>query len=53
MEDEMDIKRIKEYEIDLENGDIETYSHDEIMKMLGLLNEKNNTDEEMEENGKD
>lgn len=36
MEDEMDLKRIKEYETDLENGKTETYSHDAVMKMLDL-----------------
>lgn len=40
LEDEMDFKCIKEYEADFENGDTETYSHDEIIKMLDLLNEK-------------
>ena len=49
MEDAMDIERIKEYEADLENGDIETYSQDEMMKMLGLLHEKNITDGELDE----
>lgn len=39
MEDEMDLKRIKEYEANLENGDTETYSHDAVMEMLGLSNE--------------
>lgn len=39
MEDEMDLKRIKEYETDLENGQTETYSHDDVMKMLDLSDE--------------
>ena len=36
MEDEMDLKRIKEYEADLKDGKSETYNHDEVMKMLDL-----------------
>lgn len=39
MEDEMDLKRIKEYETDLENGQTETYNHDDVMKMLDLSDE--------------
>lgn len=36
MEDEMDLKRIKEYEADLKDEKSETYNHDEVMKMLDL-----------------
>ncbi|MDN6502799.1 MAG: DUF6290 family protein [Tetragenococcus koreensis] len=39
MADEMDLKRIKEYEADLKDGKSETYNHDEVMKMLGLSDE--------------
>lgn len=35
-EDEIDMKIIKEYEEDIENGNIESYTHDEIVKILGL-----------------
>jgi len=36
IEDEIDMKLIKEYEEDVKNGNTEEYSHDEVMKMLGL-----------------
>lgn len=39
MEDEMGLERIKKYEADLKNGNAETYSHDDVMKMLGLSDE--------------
>lgn len=35
-EDEIDMKIIKEYEEDIENGNIESYTHDEVVKILGL-----------------
>ena len=34
MEDEMDLKRIKEYEADLKEGKIETYTYDEVVEEL-------------------
>ena len=36
MEDEIDLKVIKEYEEKVKSGDIEVYSHDEAMKILDL-----------------
>ena len=33
-EDEMDLKRIKEYETDLKEGKIETYTYDEVVEEL-------------------
>jgi len=36
IEDEIDIKVIEEYEKDVKNGKTEVYSHDEVMKILGL-----------------
>ncbi|HHX69398.1 MAG: DUF6290 family protein [Miniphocaeibacter sp.] len=36
MENEFDLQAIKDYEIRKEKGDIETYSHDEVKKILGL-----------------
>ena len=36
IEDEIDMKIIKEYEEDVKNGNTEVYSHDEVMRMLGL-----------------
>ena len=36
IEDEIDMKIIKEYEEDVKNGNTKVYSHDEVMKMLGL-----------------
>ncbi len=36
MEDEMDLRRIKEYEADFEDGTSESYDHDTVMKMLDL-----------------
>ncbi|MFO7887608.1 MAG: DUF6290 family protein [Eubacteriales bacterium] len=36
IEDEIDMKVIEEYEKDVKNGKTEVYSHDEVMKILGL-----------------
>jgi len=36
IEDEIDMKFIEEYEKDVKNGKTEVYSHDEVMKILGL-----------------
>ena len=36
IEDEMDVKRIKEYEANLQERTGETYDHDTVMNMLGL-----------------
>lgn len=36
MEDELDMQAIKEYEKNLENGHTETFTHDEVKKMLGM-----------------
>ncbi len=36
IEDEIDMKVIEEYEKDIKNGKTEVYSHDEVMKILGL-----------------
>lgn len=36
MEDELDMQAIKEYEKNLESGDTETFTHDEVKKMLGM-----------------
>lgn len=35
-DDELDMKVIREYESNLENGDYETFTHDEIKKMIGI-----------------
>ncbi|SDY61675.1 hypothetical protein SAMN05660462_00466 [Proteiniborus ethanoligenes] len=36
MEDELDMQIIKEYEKSLENGYTETFTHEEVKKMLGM-----------------
>ena len=36
IEDEIDMKILKEYEEDVKNGNIEVYTHAEVMKILGL-----------------
>lgn len=36
IEDEIDMKMIREHEKDIENGNIEIYTHDEVMKTLDL-----------------
>lgn len=36
LEDELDMKLIGEYEEDIKNGNIETYSHEEVRKMLDI-----------------
>ncbi|HOJ12144.1 MAG TPA: DUF6290 family protein [Clostridiales bacterium] len=36
MEDELDMQVIKEYEKSLENGYTETFTHEEVKKMLGM-----------------
>lgn len=36
IEDEIDMKMIKDYEEDIKNGNIEVYTHSEVMKILGL-----------------
>lgn len=36
MEDELDMQVIKEYEKSLENGHTETFTHEEVKKMLGM-----------------
>lgn len=36
IEDEIDMKMIKEYEEDVKNGNFEVYTHDEVKKILGL-----------------
>jgi len=36
IEDEIDMKVIEEYEKDVKSGKTEVYSHDEVMKILGL-----------------
>ena len=36
IEDEMDMKNIKEYEEDVKNGNVELYTHSEVMKILDL-----------------
>ncbi len=35
IEDEIDMKMIKEYEEEVKNGNIEFYTHAEVMKILG------------------
>jgi predicted DNA-binding protein len=36
MEDLLDIKEVEEFSKDFENGTLETYSHEEVCKDLGL-----------------
>ncbi|MGB6179552.1 type II toxin-antitoxin system RelB family antitoxin [Carnobacterium sp.] len=36
IEDEMDMKFIKEYEADIQNGAVELYEHNKVREMLGL-----------------
>ncbi|MDX9887653.1 MAG: DUF6290 family protein [Anaerovoracaceae bacterium] len=36
IEDEIDMKMIKEYEEGVKNGDVELYTHSEVKKILGL-----------------
>ena len=36
IEDEIDMKMIKEYEEAVKNGDVELYTHSEVKKILGL-----------------
>jgi len=36
MEDELDMQAIKEYEKNLENGDTETFTHEEVKKILDI-----------------
>ena len=36
IEDEFDMKMIKEYEEDVKNGDTETYNHNEVKRILGI-----------------
>ena len=36
IEDELDMQVIKEYEKSLENGYTETFTHEEVKKMLGM-----------------
>lgn len=36
MEDELDMQAIKEYEKGFEDGDIETFTHEEVKKILGM-----------------
>lgn len=36
IEEELDIKAIKDYEKDLESGNIELFNHEEVKKMLGI-----------------
>jgi predicted DNA-binding protein len=36
IEDEIDMKMIKEYEEDVKNGNFEVYTHDQVKKILGL-----------------
>lgn len=36
IEDEFDMKMIKEYEEDVKNGNVEIYTHSDVKKILGL-----------------
>lgn len=36
IEDELDLKAIKNYEADIKNNTITTYGHEEVRKLLGL-----------------
>lgn len=36
IEDEIDMKMIKEYEEDVKNNEVELYTHSEVKKILGL-----------------
>ena len=36
IEDELDLKAIKNYEADIKNNTITTYDHEEVRKLLGL-----------------